>query len=289
MQREPAGSHSTSPAKRGGAGRFFIRGLGVILPSVLTLWILAAAFRFVDTNIAGPINGGIRLGIAAAASAAGDSQFAPTPEQISAEQERARRLRLDDSPEAASRRATGANVDDWWEARWYLDLAGLFLAIVAVYVLGRLVGGYLGRRILIAFEAALLTLPGIRSVYPALKQVVEFLFGSENKKLNFNRVVMIEYPRPGLWQMGLVTGDATPEIAAACGDSVTVFVPNSPAPFSGWTVTVPRGDVREIPITVDEALRYLVSAGVVGPSDKPRIPGAAAAHAGPASVKPAGH
>jgi uncharacterized membrane protein len=106
-------------------------------------------------------------------------------------------------------------------------------------------------------------------VYPALKQVVEFLFGSENKKLNFNRVVMIEYPRPGLWQMGLVTGDATPEIVAACGDSVSVFVPNSPAPFSGWTVTVPRADVREIPISVDEALRYLVSAGVVVPGDKP--------------------
>jgi uncharacterized membrane protein len=95
--------------------------------------------------------------------------------------------------------------------------------------------------------------------------VVEFLFGGDSKKLNFNRVVMIEYPRPGLWQMGLVTGDATPEIAAACGDSVTVFVPNSPAPFSGWTVTVPRADVREIPLTVDEALRYLVSAGVVVP------------------------
>ncbi|MFM7260223.1 MAG: DUF502 domain-containing protein, partial [bacterium] len=140
------------------------------------------------------------------------------------------------------------------------------------------VGGYLGRRLLAAFESSLLTVPGIRQVYPALKQVVEFLFGSEKKKLNFNRVVMIEYPRPGLWQMGLVTGDATPEIVAACGDSVTVFVPNSPAPFSGWTVTVPRADVREIPLTVDEALRYLVSAGVVVPTDGSagRTPGAVA-------------
>jgi uncharacterized membrane protein len=159
------------------------------------------------------------------------------------------------------------NVANWWSARWYLDLAGLVLAILAVYILGRLVGGYLGRRLLAAFESGLLTVPGIRQVYPALKQVVEFLFGSEKKKLNFNRVVMIEYPRPGLWQMGLVTGDATPEIVAACGDAVTVFIPNSPAPFSGWTVTVPRADVREIPLTVDEALRYLVSAGVVVPSE----------------------
>ncbi len=266
MQRAARGGDSSRDAKRGGAGRFFIRGLGVVLPSVLTLWILATAFRFIDTNIAGPINAGIRIGISATAGSA--HQFAPSDQQIAEEQARAQRLRLDPSPEAAVRRCVAANVDAWWEARWYLDLAGLFLAIVAVYVLGRLVGGYLGRTLFSAFEAAILALPGIRSVYPALKQVVEFLFGSENKKLNFNRVVMIEYPRPGLWQMGLVTGDAIPEVAAACGDSVTVFVPNSPAPFSGWTVTVPRGDVREIPISVDEALRYLVSAGVVVPGDK---------------------
>jgi uncharacterized membrane protein len=69
--------------------------------------------------------------------------------------------------------------------------------------------------------------------------------------------------------MGLVTGDAPSELNAVCGESVTVFIPNSPAPFSGWTVTVPKSDVREIPYTVDEALRYLVSAGVVVPGAKP--------------------
>ncbi len=266
--------------KRGGAGRCFIRGLGVILPSVLTLWILVTAFRFVDSNIAGPINAGIRLAVTAVAEGGALPQFVAGEDQIEEEIVRAERLRLDTSRGAASWRATRLNIDAWWEARWYLDLAGLVLAIVAVYVLGRLVGGYLGRRLLAAFESGLLTVPGIRSVYPALKQVVEFLFGGDSKKLNFNRVVMIEYPRPGLWQMGLVTGDATPEIVAACGDSVTVFVPNSPAPFSGWTVTVPRADVREIPLTVDEALRYLVSAGVVvppGDAAQAVLPGATAA------------
>jgi len=83
---------------------------------------------------------------------------------------------------------------------------------------------------------------------------------------------MIEYPRPGLWQMGLVTGDAPPEVAAACGDCISVFIPNSPAPFSGWTVTVPRNEVRELSMTVDEALRYLVSAGVVVPTEGARPP-----------------
>ncbi len=260
---------SAPGARRSGTSRFFLRGLGVILPSVLTLWILVAAFRFVDGNIAEPINAGIRLVVAGVSEAAGSDAFTPSAAEIADEQARAARVRLDASEQAARWRLVRENVANWWAARWYLDLAGLVLAIAAVYVLGRLVGGYLGRRLLSAFESGLLTVPGIRQVYPALKQVVEFLFGSEKKKLNFNRVVMIEYPRPGLWQMGLVTGDATPEIVAACGDSVTVFVPNSPAPFSGWTVTVPRADVREIPLTVDEALRYLVSAGVVVPAEPP--------------------
>jgi len=258
--------------KRGGAGRFFIRGLGVVLPSILTLWILVTAFRFIATNIAGPINAGLRLGVTAIADSADLEAFRPSDGAILLEQEKAQRLRLDDSREAAEWRATRDAVDAWWEARWYLDLAGLVLAIVAVYILGRLVGGFLGRKLLSAFEAAVLAVPGIRSVYPALKQVVEFLFGSENKKLNFSRVVMIEYPRPGLWQLGLVTGDAPPVVAAACGDCITVFIPNSPAPFSGWTVTVPRNDAREVDMTVDEALRYLVSAGVVVPTEGARPP-----------------
>lgn len=256
------------PKRAGGGMRFFLRGLGVVLPSILTLWILVAAFRFVDSNIAAPINAGLRFAVAAVADQSDLEAFRPAADALAVEKLRAEKLRLDSSDDSVRRSVVKANVAAWWEARWYLDLAGLALAIAAVYVLGRLVGGYIGRRLLAAFESGLLSVPGIRSVYPALKQVVEFLFGSEKQKLSFNRVVMIEYPRPGIWSMGLVTGDAAREVRAAVGDSVTVFVPSSPTPFTGWTVTVPRDQVRELPITIDEALRYLVSAGVVVPGDK---------------------
>ncbi|MFM7133375.1 MAG: DUF502 domain-containing protein [Planctomycetota bacterium] len=270
------------PAQRpSGTGRFFLRGLGVILPSVLTLWLLATAFRFVDSNIAGPINAGIRLSVAAASMQTGS--FAPSEAERADERERSERLGLDASEVAVEWRTTRANVDEWWAARWYLDLAGLALAIAGVYALGRLVGGYLGRKILAAFESGLVSLPGIRQVYPALKQIVEFLFGGDRKaKMSFNRVVMVEYPRPGVWSMGLVTGDAAKEIRAATGDCVTVFMPSSPTPFTGWTVTVPRADVREVDMTIDEALRYLVSAGVVVPTDgAPPAGGAVAGSARP--------
>lgn len=269
------------PAHRpSGTGRFFLRGLGVILPSVLTLWLLATAFRFVDTNIAGPINSGIRLSIAAASMRT--ESFAPSDAERATERERAERLGLDASDVAVEWRTTRANVDEWWAARWYLDLAGLALAIAAVYGLGRLVGGFIGRRLLAAFESGLVSLPGIRQVYPALKQIVEFLFGGDKKaKMSFNRVVMVEYPRPGVWSMGLVTGDAAKEIRAATGDCVTVFMPSSPTPFTGWTVTVPRTDVREVDMSIDEALRYLVSAGVVVPTDGAAPQAAARAGATP--------
>ncbi len=248
--------------------RFFLRGLGVILPSILTLWILVAAFRFADGNIAAPINARHRFAVAAVADGSALKPFRPAPEAMQAEKTRVEPLRLDASDAAVRSRVVRANVTEWWEARWYLDLAGLALAIVAVSILGRSVGGYIGRRLLAAFESGMLSVPGIRSVYPALKQVVEFLFGSEQQKLSFNRVVMIEYPRPGIWSMGLVTGDAARKVRAAVGDAVTAFVPSSPTPFTGWTVAVPREQVRELPITIDEALRYLVSVGVVVPGDK---------------------
>ena len=251
--------------KRPRAGRFFFRGIGVILPSVLMLWILVAAFRFVDGNIAEPINAGVRFIVASVAVTTDSMEFRPDEAEIVIEQARAAKLGLDRSAPTAQSRLVHANVAAWWAARWWLNLVGLVLAVAAVYVLGRLVGGFLGRRLLAAFESGLVAVPGIRQVYPALKQIVEFLFGGERKQLAFNRVVMIEYPRAGLWSMGLVTGDAAKELAPTVGDCVTVFVPSSPTPFTGWTVSVPRSEVREVPLSIDEALRYLVSAGVVVP------------------------
>lgn len=250
-------------------GQFFLRGVGVVLPSVLMLWIFVAAYRFVDSNIAEPINSGLRLVAALSAESIPLEQFLPTEAEVAAEQTRALQLRLDASASAARWTLVREHISAWWNARWYLDLVGLVIAVVAVYALGRLVGGFLGRTLLAAFEAGLLTVPGIRQVYPALKQVVEFLFGGTKKRLDFNRVVMIEYPRAGVWSMGLVTGETAPQLVATVGDSLTVFVPSSPTPFTGWIISVPKSQVHEVDLTIDEALRYLVSAGVVVPQARP--------------------
>ncbi|MHC4428854.1 MAG: DUF502 domain-containing protein, partial [Planctomycetota bacterium] len=157
-----------------------------------------------------------------------------------------------------------ANIRQWWADRWYMNVIGLIVAVVAVYVAGRLLGGFFGRRISRKLESLITTLPVFKQVYPYVKQIVDFLF-SDERPLTFNRVVVVEYPRKGIWSVGFLTGETMKTIRDKAGDSVTVFIPSSPTPFTGYTITVARNEVIELPITVDQAIRFAVSGGVLVP------------------------
>lgn len=248
--------------------RFFGRGLGVVLPSVLTLWILVKAYQFVDLTIAQPINSGVRAGIVEVSehwNPTGDL-FAPTEQELRVETGRATEAGSEDRTPARIRRDLIArNVDDWW-ARWAigLDWIGILVAVLAVYFAGRLLGGFLGRRVQRRVERVITTVPIFKQVYPHVKQVVDFLF-SDDKPIKFNRVVVVEYPRKGVWSVGLVTGGTMKSIEESSGDAVTLFIPSSPTPFTGYTITVPRSEIRELPISIDEALRFTISGGVLVP------------------------
>ena len=247
--------------------RFFIRGLAILLPSVLTLWILVKAYQFVDNTIAEPINGGIRLAISNAVTHWEPlrNKFEPTEEEVQAEVEKSRsesQARISES-DARSKLVRSA-VDAWWNSLWAMNLIGLFVAIIAVYFAGRLLGGFLGRGIYRRVEKIITSIPGIKQIYPHIKQIVDFLLTDE-KPIKFSRVVVVEYPRKGIWSVGLVTGDTMKKIEQAAGKSVTVFIPSSPTPFTGYTITVPSDEVIELPITIDEALKFTISGGVLVP------------------------
>ena len=108
--------------------------------------------------------------------------------------------------------------------------------------------------------------PVFRAVYPYVKQVTDFLVGSGEPKTHFSDVVAVEYPRKGLWSVGLVTGDTMATIQDQADQScITVFVPSSPTPFTGYVITVPKDDTIDLPITIDQALRFTVSGGVIIP------------------------
>jgi uncharacterized membrane protein len=254
------------------AKRAFLRGLGVLLPSVLTLWILVAAYQFVDRNIAAPINGLARSALASASTMPGPllGRFDPSPDEVDArlaEYAAAHRRLPERERLVAELRA--AEVASWWSERWYTQLFGLVVALIGVYLVGRLVGGWLGRALLGWLERLLGGVPIVRAIYPSVKQIVGFFFadsaGGSSASMKFSRVVLVQYPREGIWSMGLLTGTAMRSIERESGESLTVFIPSSPTPFTGYTITVPRTAVHELPITIDEALKYLVSAGVVVP------------------------
>ena len=262
MTNSPAARTFTSDFKR-----FFIRGLVVLLPSVLTLWIVVKAYQFVDNAIAEPINKWVRVTIIQTSAA-----WRPMREFFDADADTiqneydlrvAAGIRAPSLPRIRSE-LRAANVQQWWADRWYLRSIGLIIAIVAVYVAGRLLGGFVGRSIYRRLERVVTALPVFKQVYPYVKQVVDFLFNND-RALRFNRVVIVEYPRKGVWAVGFMTGTAMKSIAEKSGDSVTVFVPSSPTPFTGYTITVPREEVIDLPITVEEAIRFSVTAGVLVP------------------------
>jgi uncharacterized membrane protein len=261
-----------------GFKRGFVRGLVVVLPSVLTIWLIVKAYQFVDTAIAEPINGSIHLGINNLAEVWEPLRtwdvIEPTQADIEAARTQQRLTSGDDSKDTAIIRSLRQqNIAKWWDARWYMRIIGLVVAIIAVYVLGRLVGGFLGRQFYTRVERLISNVPVIKQVYPYIKQLVDFLF-NDDKPIQANRVVAVEYPRRGLWSVGFVTSDSMKSIRSHVGEMVTVFIPSSPTPFTGYTISVAPDEVIDLPLTVEEAIRFAVSAGVLVPEkEQPDLAG----------------
>lgn len=248
--------------------RFFVRGLAVLLPSVLTLWILVKAYQFIDRTIAQPINAGVRFALGELATRWPPLERVILSDSAAIEEESIRRLVSGEpgaTPEVVRHDLVTDGIDLWWsEWAMVLDWIGILVAIVAVYFAGRLVGGFVGRRIHRSLERLIVAVPLFSQLYPSIKRVVDFLFG-DDKPLKFNRVVVVQYPRKGIWSIGLVTGDTMRSIQKEAGESITVFIPSSPTPFTGYTITVPRSEAHELPISIDEALLFTISGGVLVP------------------------
>ena len=154
-----------------------------------------------------------------------------------------------------------------WYA-WLGTLAALALAVVVVYFLGLVLATFIGRAFLRWWDRILTRLPLISSIYPHAKQLSNFLFGK--RKMGFNRVVAIEYPRKGVYSLGFVTSNGPAAVSRQSGEEMlAVFVPTSPTPITGWTVMVPADEVINMDMTMDEAVRFTVSCGVLVPGKEP--------------------
>jgi uncharacterized membrane protein len=142
----------------------------------------------------------------------------------------------------------------------------LCLFVLLLYVLGKFLAAQIGG----LFDWGILHLPIVRKVYAAVKQVTDFVFGEnlgESLPAHYKQVVAIEYPRPGLWSIGLVMGEAVIDVSAAVNEPcVTVMLPTSPALFTVKPVMIAQSKTHNVNMTIDQALQFIISCGVVLPS-----------------------
>lgn len=150
---------------------------------------------------------------------------------------------------------------------------GLLLTVVVIYLVGLLGGNFIGRRAVKKMDDLALSIPLVKSVYGSARQLIETFYSSANR--TFESVVLIEYPRRGIYTVGLVTAPTEGELQERTpgGDMVNVFVPTTPNPTSGVLVLSPRADLIFLDMGVEEALRFVVSGGIVSPPR--RLPPAA--------------
>ena len=147
---------------------------------------------------------------------------------------------------------------------FHLPGVGVVLSVLVVIATGIIAANLLGRRLVALWESLLARIPLVRTVYLGAKQVVETVFSTSNQ--SFRKVLLIEYPRRGLWCLALQTGTGLGEVEGRTGkDVVAVFVPTTPNPTSGFVLIVPREDAIELDMSVDEGLKFIISMGVAVP------------------------
>ena len=147
---------------------------------------------------------------------------------------------------------------------------GILLTLLIIFVTGAMARNYAGKRILATLERVMASVPVLRGVHSALRQFLESMFIDRNQA--FRKVVLIEYPRKGLYTLAFVTGSVQTgyfgEATQAIGKMRAVFVPTTPNPTSGFLLFVPVEDCLDVPLRVDEAFRLVVSGGVLTASSK---------------------
>ena len=145
---------------------------------------------------------------------------------------------------------------------------GLLILVGAMLLTGMFVANIFGQWAVRQWDRLMSHIPIVKSIYSSVKQVSDTLFSSSGNA--FREAVLVQYPHAGSWTIAFVTGKPSGEVAEALGeDFVSLYVPTTPNPTSGFFLMMPRADVVELRMSVDEALKYVISMGVVGPADVP--------------------
>ena len=144
---------------------------------------------------------------------------------------------------------------------------GLTVPLLGILLIGLMARNFVGRWLLEFGEGTLSRIPLAGSVYKTLKQLLETFLRDNSKR--FRRVVLVEYPREGLFSVGFVTGLVGPSLQPELDETLlSVFIPTAPNPTTGWYTLVPESSVKDLNISVEDAFRTIISAGIVNPDEK---------------------
>jgi uncharacterized membrane protein len=217
-------------------GRFrsyFLRGLAVLLPTVVTIWIFVWGYKFIQENISVYVNRGI---VRLVMFLQGEQQYLTKEDMVK-----------------------------FWVNGWG-SIAGFLIAVVVVCIVGIILTSVVGKALWRMIEKFIMNTPFLKQVYPYVKQVTDFLLKPEEQEKLFSRVVLVEYPRKGLWSIGLVTGSGIKKIVDKTEkEFLTVFISTSPSPVTGFVIMVLKDEVIDAGMTIEDALKFIVSGGVISP------------------------
>jgi uncharacterized membrane protein len=156
---------------------------------------------------------------------------------------------------------------------------GVALLFALLWVTGAFVSNVAGRWMLKQWDRLFTNIPFVKSIYTSVKKVSNTLFSSNGNA--FRKALLVQFPRPGSWTIAFLTGAPAPEIAAhLSGEHLSVYVPTTPNPTGGYFIVVPKSEVRDLNMSVDQALTYIISMGAVVPDEQ------VDALSAPASFKP---
>jgi uncharacterized membrane protein len=248
---------------------YFFRGMAALLPTILTIWIFVQCYIFIQDKVSIHINRGIANVLVATI----DWYPVVSDEQIRVyivkenPQMQGDSAQIDEllADESVVRGARIEAAEDFW-VDGLGRVTGFFVAIIGVCFIGAFLASVMGRTLWHFVERNLMRVPLVSKVYPYIKQVTDFFLAK--KSLEFSKVVAFEYPRKETWSVGLVTGAGLKKvIESKATDLLTVFVPTSPTPFTGYVIMVPKAETIELDMSIEEALRFVISAGVITPAE----------------------
>ena len=146
---------------------------------------------------------------------------------------------------------------------------GAIIFLIFTVLVGWVAKGLIGRSLILFAESLVNRMPVVRSIYSGVKQIAETVFAQSER--SFEKACLVEYPRKGIWAIGFISTEARGEIndkARAQGEMLSVFVPTTPNPTSGFLLYFPREDVIELDMTIEDAAKLVISAGLVYPAER---------------------